>query len=90
MGTCFFIRQRGGSVTGATLTLTAPVGCTVTVSKDGKSKTKVANDAGMALFKGLEGAEDMRAMAAAIGKLMPGQLKKILTQDIIDILAKYG
>ena len=46
--------------------MTAPVGCTVTVSKDGKSKTKVADDAGTALFKGLEGAEDMRAMAAAI------------------------
>ena len=44
----------------------------------------------MALFKGLEGAEDMRAMAAAIGKLMPGQLKKILTADILAILAKYG
>lgn len=37
-----------------------------------------------------EGAEDMRAMVAAFGKLPPGQLKKILTQDIIDILAKYG
>lgn len=35
-------------------------------------------------------AADMRAMAAAVAKLPPGQLKKILTQDIIDILAKYG
>ena len=37
-----------------------------------------------------DGEQDMRAMAAAIGKLPPGQLKKVLTEDIIDILAKYG
>ena len=37
-----------------------------------------------------DGEQDMRAMAAAIGKLPPGQLKKVLTQDIIDILNKYG
>lgn len=35
-------------------------------------------------------AADMQTIAAAIGKLPPGQLKKVLTQDIIDILAKYG
>ena len=34
--------------------------------------------------------QDMQAMAAAFAKLPPGQLKKVLTQDIIDILAKYG
>ena len=37
-----------------------------------------------------DGEQDMRAMAAAIGKLPPGQLKKVLTDDIIAILAKYG
>ena len=37
-----------------------------------------------------DGEQDMRAMAAAIGKLPHGQMKKVLTQDIIDILAKYG
>ena len=37
-----------------------------------------------------DGASDMRAMAAAFAKLPPGQLKKVLTQDIIDILGKYG
>ena len=37
-----------------------------------------------------EGVADMQAMAAVFTKLPPGQLKKILTQDIIDILAKYG
>ena len=37
-----------------------------------------------------EGEQDMRAIAEAFGKLPPGQLKKVLTQDIIDILAKYG
>lgn len=36
------------------------------------------------------GAKDMQAMAAAFAKLPPGQLKKVLTQDIIDILGKYG
>ena len=34
--------------------------------------------------------QDMRAIAASIAKLPPGQLKKILTDDIIAILAKYG
>ena len=33
---------------------------------------------------------DMRALAAAMAQLPRGQLKKILTDDIIDILAKYG
>ncbi len=36
------------------------------------------------------GEQDMRAIAASIAKLPPGQLKKILTDDIIAILAKYG
>lgn len=43
----------GGGGSGATLTITAPAGCTVTVSKDGKTKTRVANAAGLAVFKGL-------------------------------------
>ena len=37
-----------------------------------------------------DGAKDMQTIAAAIGKLPHGQLKKILTEDIIAILAKYG
>lgn len=37
-----------------------------------------------------DGEQDMRDIAAAIAKLPPGQLKKILTDDIISILAKYG
>ena len=37
-----------------------------------------------------DGEQDMRAMAAAIGKLPKGQLKKILTEDIVAILEKYG
>jgi hypothetical protein len=37
-----------------------------------------------------DGEQDMRTIAAAIAKLPPGQLKKILTNDIIAILAKYG
>ena len=35
-------------------------------------------------------AADMRAMAAAFANLPPGQLKKVLTDEIIAILAKYG
>ena len=35
-------------------------------------------------------AADMRTIAEALANLPPGQLKKVLTQDIIDILAKYG
>ena len=54
MGTAFLYGNGGGSGgTGATLTVTAPAGCTVTVSKDGKSKTKVADLDGVAVFKGL-------------------------------------
>ena len=37
-----------------------------------------------------DGEQDMRAIAAAFAKLPPGQIKKVLTDDIIAILAKYG
>ena len=37
-----------------------------------------------------DGEQDMRAIATAFAKLPPGQLKKVLTEDIIAILAKYG
>ena len=40
--------------------------------------------------EGESAAADMRAIAAAMAKLPPGQLKKVLTDDILDILAKYG
>jgi len=43
----------GGSGTSASLTVTAPEGATVTVSKDGKIKTKAATT-GTAVFKGLD------------------------------------
>ena len=35
-------------------------------------------------------AADMQTIAAAMAKLPPGQLKKIMSEDIIAILAKYG
>ena len=35
-------------------------------------------------------AADMRAIAEVMAKLPHGQLKKILSQDVVDILAKYG
>ena len=37
-----------------------------------------------------DGKSDMQAIAAAMSKLLPGQMKKLLTKDIIGILAKYG
>ena len=37
-----------------------------------------------------DGAADMRAMAAAFAKLPKGQLKKVLSEEIVAILAKYG
>ena len=37
-----------------------------------------------------DGEQDMRTMAEVFAKLPPGQLKKVLTKDIITILAKYG
>ena len=37
-----------------------------------------------------DGAKDMRTIAEAFAKLPPGQLKRVLTEDVIDILAKYG
>lgn len=46
-------RTNGGVGTGATLTVEAPAGCTVTISKDGKTKTKTAGSDGLAVFKGL-------------------------------------
>lgn len=36
------------------------------------------------------GRDDMQAISASMAQLPPGQLKKVLTQDIIDILNKYG
>ena len=35
-------------------------------------------------------AADMRTIAAAMKNLPPGQLKKVLTDEIIAILARYG
>lgn len=43
----------GGCGVGGVLTVTAPAGVTVSVSKDGKVKTKTANAEGLAVFKGL-------------------------------------
>ena len=53
MGECFIVR-RGGGGTGCTLTITAPVGATVTISKDGKSKPSKVATTGTVVFKGLE------------------------------------
>ena len=47
-------KTNGGSGgTGATLTVTAPAGATVTVSKDGKTLTRVAGADGVVVFRGL-------------------------------------
>lgn len=35
-------------------------------------------------------ASDLDALMAALAKLPPGQLKKVLTEDVIAVLNKYG
>ena len=37
-----------------------------------------------------EKASDLDVIVSAMAKLPPGQLKKVLTEEIIAILAKYG
>lgn len=37
-----------------------------------------------------EKASDMDTLVAAISKLPYGQLKKVLTEDVLAVLAKYG
>ena len=37
-----------------------------------------------------EKAEDVEVIAAALLSLPPGQLKKILTQEVLAVLEKYG
>lgn len=37
-----------------------------------------------------EKAADMEIIAAALAKLPPGQLKKVLTGDVLAVLEKYG
>ena len=52
--------------------------------------TKAAKARLMEIQAAEDGAADMRAMAAAFAQLPKGQLKKVLTEEIIGILAKYG
>lgn len=52
--------------------------------------TKAAKVRLMQIQEDQAAAADIRAIAEAFAKLPTGQLKKVLTQDIIDILAKYG
>lgn len=47
-------RVNTGGGKGAALTVTAPAGSTVTVSKDGKTLTRAAGDDGVVVFRGLE------------------------------------
>lgn len=37
-----------------------------------------------------EKADDLDIIVAAFAKLPPGQLKKVLTDDVIDVLNKHG
>lgn len=53
----FNVTGGGAGGTGATLTVEAPALFTVTVSKDGKTKTKTAGTDGLAVFKGLSTGE---------------------------------
>ena len=37
-----------------------------------------------------EKADDLDVIVAALAKLPPGQLKKVLSEDVLAVLAKYG
>ena len=37
-----------------------------------------------------EKADDLDVLVAAILQLPPGQLKKLLTEDVLEVLKKYG
>ena len=37
-----------------------------------------------------EKASDLEQLIAAMAQLPPGQLKKVLTEDVLEILRKYG
>ena len=37
-----------------------------------------------------EKADDLDVIVAALGKLPPGQLKKVLSEDVLAVLEKYG
>ena len=43
-----------------------------------------------ALAQRKEKADDLEILVAALAKLPPGQLKKLLTEDVIAVLKKYG
>ena len=43
-----------------------------------------------ALAERKEKAADLDVLVAEIAKLPPGQLKKVLTEDVLAVLAKYG
>lgn len=43
-----------------------------------------------AMVERKEKAADLDVLVAEIAKLPPGQLKKVLTDDVLAVLAKYG
>lgn len=43
-----------------------------------------------ALAQRKEKADDLEILVAALAKLPPGQLKKLLTEDVTALLEKYG
>ena len=53
MGTCFLYGNGSGGNVGGKLTVMAPAGAAVTITKDGKTKTKAAGTDGVVVFKGL-------------------------------------
>ena len=63
----FNITGGGAGMSGAQLTVNAPAGAVVTVSKDGKSKTKTAGADGVVVFKGLETGDWTCNMVSADG-----------------------
>ena len=69
----------GSAGSGNSLTVTAPVGVTVTITKDGKSKTKITGEDGVALFKGLSGGEWMVKIESG----------SEIAEDTIELISDY-
>lgn len=63
----FNVTGGGAGMSGAELTVSAPAGAVVTVSKDGKTKTKVAGTDGVVVFKGLSTGDWTVNMTSADG-----------------------
>lgn len=77
-----------GGGTGATLTVTAPAGVTVTAVKDGKARYRTANAQGVAIFKGL--ATGTWAVTISDGEHNPTTQQVLITADYTMVIAFFA